>query len=129
LLNRRDAIGASLAAVSAAAATSTTATAAGANTAATAPADVPREAKGFGFTPLADANPLEAKITVFTTLYRTGLAMLTMRVNELAKCRAICEAAGMVPVGEGALPLPGVANREGLYLRGAVGELIEVVSA
>jgi catechol 2,3-dioxygenase-like lactoylglutathione lyase family enzyme len=64
-----------------------------------------------------------------TSLDRTGLAMLTMRVNDLAKCRAMCKAAGIAPVGEGALPLPGVATRDGFYLRGAVGELIEVVSA
>jgi len=51
-----------------------------------------------------------------------------MRVNDLAKCRAMCKAAGIQPVGEGALPLPGVAAREGFYLRGAVGELIEVVA-
>lgn len=63
-----------------------------------------------------------------TALDRTGLAMLTMRVNDLAKCRAMCKAAGIQPVGEGALPLPGVAPREGFYLRGAVGELIEVVA-
>jgi len=61
-------------------------------------------------------------------LDRTGLAMLTMRVNDLAKCRAMCKAAGIAPVGEGALPLPGAASREGFCLRGAVGELIEVVS-
>ena len=63
-----------------------------------------------------------------TSLDRTGLAMLTLRVNDLAKCRAMCKAAGIQPVGEGALPLPGVAPREGFYLRGAVGELIEVVA-
>ncbi len=64
-----------------------------------------------------------------TALDRTGLAMLTMRVNDLAKCRAMCKAAGIVAIGEGALPLPGVATRAGFYLRGAVGELIEVVAA
>ena len=64
-----------------------------------------------------------------TSLDRTGLAMLTMRVNDLAKCRAMCKAAGIQTVGEGALPLPGVASRQGFYLRGAVGELIEVVAA
>jgi catechol 2,3-dioxygenase-like lactoylglutathione lyase family enzyme len=63
-----------------------------------------------------------------TSLDRTGLAMLTIRVNDLAKCRAMCKAAGIRPVGEGALPVPGGARREGFYLRGAVGELIEVVA-
>ncbi len=63
-----------------------------------------------------------------TALDRTGLAMLTLRVNDLARCRALCSAAGIAPIGQGALPLPGVAAREGFYLRGAVGELIEVVA-
>ncbi len=64
-----------------------------------------------------------------TALDRTGLAMLTIRVNDLAKCRAMCRAAGLEPVGEGALPLVGKATPEGFTLRGAVGELIEVVAA
>lgn len=63
-----------------------------------------------------------------TALDRTGLAMLTIRVNDLAKCRAMCKAAGIKPVGEGVLPVPGATGRQGFYLRGAVGELIEVVS-
>ena len=62
-----------------------------------------------------------------TALDRTGLAMLTIRVNNIAKCREMCKAAGIKPVGEGALPLPGPSHRDGFYLRGAVGELIEVV--
>ena len=64
-----------------------------------------------------------------TSLDRTGLAMLTMRVNDLGKCREMCEAAGIAPVGEGALPLPGNPEPDGFTLRGAVGELIEVISA
>lgn len=64
-----------------------------------------------------------------TALDRTGLAMLTIRVNNLAKCRAMCAAAGIVPVGEGALPLVGRAAPGGFTLRGAAGELIEVVGA
>lgn len=64
-----------------------------------------------------------------TSLDRTGLAMLTIRVNDLTKCRALCKAAGIRLLGEGALPVPGSAERAGFYLRGAVGELIEVVSA
>ncbi len=64
-----------------------------------------------------------------TSLDRTGLAMLTMRVNDLGKCRELCEANGIAPVGEGALPLNGNAQPEGFTLRGAVGELIEVISA
>jgi hypothetical protein len=63
-----------------------------------------------------------------TSLDRTGLAMLTMRVNDLNKCRAQCREAGILPVGSGALPVPGNARPEGFTLRGAVGELIEVVA-
>ncbi len=64
-----------------------------------------------------------------TSLGRTGLAMLTMRVNDLDKCRSMCEAAGIEPVGDGALPLYGNAQPNGFTLRGAVGELIEVIAA
>jgi len=71
-----------------------------------------------------------AQGTVYpTALDRTGLAMLTIRVKDLALCRARCKAAGIVPVGEGALPVPGNANPHGFTLRGAVGELVEVVGA
>ena len=64
-----------------------------------------------------------------TSLDRTGLAMLTMRVNDLSKCRDRCRSNGIVPVGEGALPMHGNAQPEGFTLRGAVGELIEVIAA
>ena len=64
-----------------------------------------------------------------TSLDRTGLAMLTMRVNDLTKCKAMCKAAGIKPVGDGALPMPGKPQMDGFVLRGAAGELIEVVSA
>ena len=64
-----------------------------------------------------------------TSLDRTGLAMLTMRVNDLEKCRSMCEAAGIEPVGTGALPIYGNAQPNGFTLRGAVGELIEVIAA
>ena len=63
-----------------------------------------------------------------TSLDRTGLAMMTMRVNDLGKVREMCEASGIAPVGEGALPLLGNAQPEGFTLRGAVGELIEVIA-
>lgn len=63
-----------------------------------------------------------------TSLERTGLAMLTMRVNDLEQCRALCEANGIEPVGEGALPMHGNAEPDGFTLRGAVGELIEVIA-
>jgi catechol 2,3-dioxygenase-like lactoylglutathione lyase family enzyme len=64
-----------------------------------------------------------------TSLDRTGLAMLTIRVNDLEKCRSMCADAGIKPVGEGALPMIGQPNPAGFTLRGAVGELIEVVAA
>jgi catechol 2,3-dioxygenase-like lactoylglutathione lyase family enzyme len=64
-----------------------------------------------------------------TSLDRTGLAMMTMRVNDLEKCRAMCKAAGIKPVGEGALPMIGNGQPKGFTLRGAVGELVEVVAA
>jgi hypothetical protein len=62
-----------------------------------------------------------------TALDRTGLAMLTIRVNDLAKCRAMCAAAGIAAVGEGALPQVGKPAQPGFTVRGAAGELIEVV--
>lgn len=62
-----------------------------------------------------------------TSLDRTGLAMFTLSVNDLSRCRAMCREAGIAPVGEGALPLPGRARPAGFTLRGAVGELIEIV--
>ncbi len=61
------------------------------------------------------------------SLDKTGLAMLTLRVNDLGKCRAMCAEAGIEPVGEGALPYPDNARPKGFTLRGAVGELYEVV--
>jgi catechol 2,3-dioxygenase-like lactoylglutathione lyase family enzyme len=64
-----------------------------------------------------------------TSLDKTGLAMLTIRVNDLNKCRQMCRDAGIEPVGEGALPMIGGRSPDGFTLRGAVGELIEVVAA
>lgn len=63
------------------------------------------------------------------SLDKTGLAMLTIRVNDLGKCRAMCADAGIEPVGEGALPNPASDRPDGFTLRGAVGELFEVVQA
>ena len=62
-------------------------------------------------------------------LDKTGLAMVTMRVDDLVRCRALCKANGITPVGEGAFPQAGVPRPSGFTLRGAVGELIEVVQA
>ena len=63
------------------------------------------------------------------SLGKTGLAMLTIRVNDLAKCRARCADAGIEPVGEGALPNLQNGRPDGFTLRGAVGELFEIVQA
>jgi hypothetical protein len=63
------------------------------------------------------------------SLDRTGLAMITMRVNDLAKARATCAANGIEPVGEGAFPQPGNPRPAGFTLQGTVGELVEVVQA
>lgn len=64
-----------------------------------------------------------------TSMARTGLAMVTIRVNDLAKCRAMCRAARVPMMGQGALPMPGKPSQDGFVIRGEVGELIEVVSA
>lgn len=63
------------------------------------------------------------------SLDKTGLAMFTMRVNDLEKCRAMCRAAGIKVAGEGAMPILGNAAPNGFTLRGAAGELVEVVQA
>ena len=63
------------------------------------------------------------------SLDKTGLAMLTFQVNDLGKCRKMCQKAGIKLVGEGALPNPKNKRSEGFTLRGAVGELYEVVQA
>lgn len=63
------------------------------------------------------------------SLDKTGLAMLTLRVNNLGKCRAMCAEAGIKLVGNGALPNSTHARPDGFTLRGAVGELYEVVQA
>jgi len=63
------------------------------------------------------------------SLDKTGLAMLTLRVNDLDKCRAMCAKASIEPVSEGALPNLFDDKPTGFILRGAVGELFEVVQA
>ena len=63
------------------------------------------------------------------SLDKTGLAMLTLRVNDLDKCRAMCAKASIEPVSEGALPNLFDSKPNGFILRGAVGELFEVVQA
>lgn len=60
-----------------------------------------------------------------TSLDRTGLAMITMVVDDPERVRGNAVAAGIPVIGDGMLPLPG-HYRPGFYLRGAAGELIEV---
>ena len=62
-----------------------------------------------------------------TSLGRTGLAMATFRVTDLDACRARCLAQGIELEAEGALPLEHDDHPSGFILRGAVGELVEVV--
>jgi len=63
------------------------------------------------------------------SLDKTGLAMLTLRVNDLDKCRTMCAKASIEIVSEGALPNLLDDKPAGFILRGAVGELFEVVQA
>ncbi len=62
-----------------------------------------------------------------TSLGRTGLSMATFHVTDLKACRARCLAGGIEIAAEGALPLEHDDHPSGFILRGAVGELIEVV--
>lgn len=62
-----------------------------------------------------------------TSLDRTGHAMTTMMVNDLGEVRARAKAAGYRSLGEGALPTPWAPYQDGFYLRGGVGELIEII--
>lgn len=64
-----------------------------------------------------------------TSLARKGLAMVTMHVKDFAKAKQMCKDAKVRVIGEGALPLPGRTPTEGFYIRGAVGELLEVIPA
>jgi catechol 2,3-dioxygenase-like lactoylglutathione lyase family enzyme len=67
-------------------------------------------------------------VTYPTSLDRTGLAMFTLRVDDIAMVRSACRDAGIVLAGKGALPTPESRNPNGFYIRGAVGELIEVIA-
>jgi catechol 2,3-dioxygenase-like lactoylglutathione lyase family enzyme len=62
-----------------------------------------------------------------TSLDRTGLAMMTILVDELAAVKQRVTSAKIPILGEGALPTPEAKTRDGFYIRGAVGELIEVI--
>jgi catechol 2,3-dioxygenase-like lactoylglutathione lyase family enzyme len=66
--------------------------------------------------------------TVYSlSLDRTGFAMMTLIVDDLDRVRANIQANGIEPIGEGALPTLTADYQDGLYLRGAVGDLIEVI--
>jgi catechol 2,3-dioxygenase-like lactoylglutathione lyase family enzyme len=62
-----------------------------------------------------------------TALDRTGLALITIIVDNLAAVRGRARAGGIPVLGEGGLPSPEGKTRDAFYIRGAVGELIEVI--
>ncbi|MFN8535049.1 MAG: hypothetical protein U0556_16040 [Dehalococcoidia bacterium] len=62
-----------------------------------------------------------------TSLNRTGLALFTLRVRDLDEIRSLCNDYKIARVGDGALPLPGRLGGNGLIVRGALGELVELV--
>ena len=51
----------------------------------------------------------------------------TIKVNDIDKCESMCEKAGINPIGIGALPDYKENLNKGFTLRGAVGELFEIV--
>ncbi|HWU03514.1 MAG TPA: VOC family protein [Novosphingobium sp.] len=61
------------------------------------------------------------------SLARTGHAMVTIAVNDLAAVARRIEAAGLAPLAARPLPMVGQALPAGILLRGASGELVEVV--
>lgn len=63
-----------------------------------------------------------------TSLNRTGLAMATFRVTDLTEARERCRRHGFPVESDSALPLPDEARPEGFIVRGALGELIEVLA-
>ena len=62
-----------------------------------------------------------------TGLERTGLAMVTMSVDNLATIRTNLTREGLVPLATGALPTPEAKSGDALFIRGPVGELLEVI--
>ncbi len=61
------------------------------------------------------------------SLDRTGHAMVTISVNDLDEVRDRVRAAGLEPVSLTPLPMVGHARPAGFILRGASGELVEVI--
>ncbi len=62
-----------------------------------------------------------------TGLDKTGLAMVTIMVDKIAPVKAKLKEAGIAGLAEGSLPTAQGKGHEGLYIRGAEGELIEVI--
>jgi catechol 2,3-dioxygenase-like lactoylglutathione lyase family enzyme len=62
-----------------------------------------------------------------TSLDKTGLAMTTFLVDDLAVVKQRVRESGIIVLGEGALPTPEAPFREGFYVRGVLGELYEVI--
>ncbi len=62
-------------------------------------------------------------------LNKTGLAMLTIKVDDLSKCREMCYKSGIKPIAEGALPNQVNKKPNGFMLRGAVGEIFEIIQS
>jgi catechol 2,3-dioxygenase-like lactoylglutathione lyase family enzyme len=62
-----------------------------------------------------------------TSLDKTGLAMTTFLIDDLNAIRARAVEHGYQILGEGALPTPEAEARDGFYIRGAEGELYEVI--
>jgi hypothetical protein len=62
-----------------------------------------------------------------TDLNRTGLAMTTFVVNDLKAIKARIKENRIKILGEGALPLPTAETQEAVFIRGVLGELIEIV--
>jgi catechol 2,3-dioxygenase-like lactoylglutathione lyase family enzyme len=62
-----------------------------------------------------------------TGLDKTGLAMVTIMVDKIAAVKTKLKESGIAVLAEGSLPTPEGKGHEGLYIRGAEGELIEVI--
>ena len=91
----------------------------------------------YHFGPVGEGNNMELwehrqrppRDTVIypTDLTRTGLAMTTFLVNDLDAVRVRVKQSAVKPLGEGALPVPDIETQDAIFLRGPVGELIEVI--
>jgi catechol 2,3-dioxygenase-like lactoylglutathione lyase family enzyme len=82
----------------------------------------------FGMEYMEWMPPAEITAQTFPqSLDRTGHAMLTISVNDLDAVIVRLKRAGLAPVAQAALPLVGRERPEGFILRGASGELIEVI--